>query len=123
MGQFLKVLGPIGLVITIAGCMLDPMVCSSMALGRPRVELAALIELIQLLIGAPNSAHSRIDDTFIREKSDEKYPIGDSASTAADALIARQQKTRRAGSPRAGQGHLGSGSDLDAGRRAEGGGA
>ena len=123
-GQFLKVLGPTGLVISIAGWMLDPMVCAGMVVGRPRVELAALIELNQLLRGAPNPAHSRIDDTLIREKSFETSQIAGSGTlTSADDPLVRQKKTRRVGSPRAGQSHPGSGSDPDAGGRSQGGGA
>jgi hypothetical protein len=55
-------------LITIAGWMLDPLVCSGVAIGRPRVELAQLIELLQLLRGTHNLADSRIDDAFIRQK-------------------------------------------------------
>ena len=44
-GQFLKVQGPAGIVVSIAGWMLDPVICAGMTMGAPRVDLAALIEL------------------------------------------------------------------------------
>jgi hypothetical protein len=123
-GQFLKVLGPTGLVVSIAGWMLDPMVCGGMAIGRPRVELAALIELNRLLRGAPNPAHSRIDDAVIREKGSETSQItGSGTLTSADDPFVRQQKTRRVGSPRARQSRSGPRSDPDAGGWSKGGGA
>jgi hypothetical protein len=48
-GQFLKVQGPAGVVVSIAGWMVDPVVCPGMTIGAPRVHLAALVELKQLL--------------------------------------------------------------------------
>ena len=60
-GQFLKVQGPAGIVVSIAGWMLDPVICAGMTIGAPRVDLAALIELKRLLIGVANPAHSRSD--------------------------------------------------------------
>jgi hypothetical protein len=118
--QFLKVLGPTGLVVSIAGWMLDPMVCGGMAIGRPRVDLAALIELNRLLRGAPNPAHSRIDDALIREKCNEtsQIAVSDTLASAEDPLF-RQRTTRGGGRPRAGQSRPGSGSDPDAGGRSE----
>ena len=50
-GQFLKVEGPTGIVVSIAGWMLDPVICAKMTIGTPRVDLAALIELKRLLMG------------------------------------------------------------------------
>ncbi|RJF89200.1 hypothetical protein D3874_21325 [Oleomonas cavernae] len=44
--------GPAGIVVTIAGWMLDPVLCAGMTIGAPRVDLAALVELQRLLIGA-----------------------------------------------------------------------
>ena len=51
-GQFLKVQGPAGVVVSMAGWMLDPVICAGMTIGAPRVDLAALVELERLLIGA-----------------------------------------------------------------------
>jgi len=67
-GQFLRVLGPAGVVVSIAGWMLDPIICGGMVMGAPRPELAALIELSRLLIGADNAADSRNDGAIVREE-------------------------------------------------------
>src|SRR5689334_11261063 len=50
-GRFLKVQGSAGIVVSIAGWMLDPVICGAMTIGRPRVDLAALVELRRLLMG------------------------------------------------------------------------
>ena len=47
-------LGPGGVVVSMAGWMLDPVICAGMTFGGPRVDLSALIELERLLIGAIN---------------------------------------------------------------------
>jgi len=57
-GQFLKVQGPGGIVVSIAGWMLDPVICAAMTGGPPRVDLAALIELRLLLMGVSNRRRS-----------------------------------------------------------------
>lgn len=44
-GQFLKVEGLSGIVVSIPGWMVDPLVCAEMGIGQPRVDLAALSEL------------------------------------------------------------------------------
>jgi len=52
-----------GVVVSIAGWMLDPVVCVAMAMGAPRVDLATLVELKRLLIGASKPTHCRSDAT------------------------------------------------------------
>jgi hypothetical protein len=51
-GRFLSILGPAGVIVTIADWMLDPIVCAAMPKGTPRVDLAALVELKRLLEAA-----------------------------------------------------------------------
>ena len=51
-GQFLMMQAPSGVVISIAGWMLDPMICTGLTIGAPRVDLTALVELERLLKGA-----------------------------------------------------------------------
>ena len=70
-GQFLKVQGPAGIVVSIAGWMLDPVICASMTIGAPRVDLAALVDLARLLMGAANPAHSRSDVGIVREEGND----------------------------------------------------
>ena len=47
-GRFLSIMGPAGVVVTIADWMLDPVLCAAMPTGTPRVDLAALVELKRL---------------------------------------------------------------------------
>ena len=74
-GQFLSVQGPAGIVVSIAGWMLDPVICAGMTIGAPRVDLAALVELERLLIGTANPAHSRSDVAIVREEGNEVSQI------------------------------------------------
>ena len=61
--------GPAGIVVLIAGWMLDPVICAGMTIGAPRVDLAALVELKRLLIGLATPAHSQSDVGIVREES------------------------------------------------------
>ncbi|TAA56490.1 hypothetical protein EXZ48_23165 [Shinella sp. JR1-6] len=70
-GQFLKVLGPSGAVVSMAAWMLDPVVCAGMTSGAPQVDLPALSELKRLVTVVAAPPHSRRDDGFAREKVDE----------------------------------------------------
>ena len=81
-GQFLKVQGPAGIVVSIAGWMLDPVICAGMTIGAPRVDLAALIELGRLLMGVSNPHNSRIDVAIVREEGNEVSQVagGDAGS-------------------------------------------
>jgi hypothetical protein len=51
-GRFLSIMGPAGVIVTIADWMLDPVVCAAMLRGTPHVNLAALVELERLLMCA-----------------------------------------------------------------------
>ena len=55
----MEVLGPAGVVVSMRGWMLDPVICAGMTFGGPRVDLAALVELQRLLIGATEPAQCR----------------------------------------------------------------
>jgi hypothetical protein len=85
-GQFLSAQGPAGIVVSIAGWMLDPVICAGMTIGAPRVDLAALVELERLLIGTANPAHSRNDVAIVREEGNE---ISEIAGGGADVLARR----------------------------------
>src|SRR5580700_4705803 len=65
-GRFLSIMGPAGVVVTIADWMLDPVVCAAMPVGTPRVDLAALVELKRLLMGAADATHSSGDAGIVR---------------------------------------------------------
>src|SRR6516164_4036071 len=66
-GRFLSIMGPAGVVVTIADWMLDPVVCAAMLKGTPRVDLAALVELKRLLMRAADTTHSWGDSGIVRE--------------------------------------------------------
>src|SRR5207249_2934728 len=110
-GQFLMVQGPAGVVVSIAGWMLDPVICAGMTIGAPRVDLAALVELERLLIGAVNPAHFRSDVAIVPEKGDAISKVAGRGAGSADELLIRKQQTGRVKRPRAGQNHLDAGSD------------
>src|SRR5260370_23090558 len=57
-----------GVVIVVAAWMLDPAACAGMGLGAPRVTLAALAELHQLLTEHGFRRSSRDDQTIVQEK-------------------------------------------------------
>jgi len=114
-GQFLKVLGPTGVVVSIAGWMLDPVVCAAMAMGAPRVDLAALVELKRLLIGASKPTHCRSDVAIVPEEGNDVSQIAGSGAGSADELVIRQQQAGRVGLSREEQDCLGAGPDPHAG--------
>src|SRR5260370_15410723 len=57
-----------GIVIVVAAWMLDAAACAGMALGAPRVTLAALAELHQLLTEGGFRRSSRDDPTIVQER-------------------------------------------------------
>ena len=120
-GQFLSVQGPAGIVVLIAGWMLDPVICAGMTIGAPRIDLAALVELKRLLIGLATPAHSQSDVGIVREESNE---VSQSAGAEpANETPIRQKPAGRGGTNRAEQDHLGAGSNPHAGGRPAGRGA
>ncbi|CAN7631968.1 hypothetical protein [Pararhizobium sp. LjRoot238] len=70
-GQFLQVLGPTGVVVSIAGWMIDPVTCAGMTMGPARVDLAALIELNRLVTGGDKPALFRGGLRIAQEEDDE----------------------------------------------------
>src|SRR5258705_3444396 len=83
-GQFLSVQGPAGIVVSIAGWMLDPVICAGITIGAPRVDLAALVELEWLLTVTANPAHSLCDVAIVRDAGNAVSQIACSgAETAA----------------------------------------
>jgi len=65
-GQFLKVEGPSGIVVSIPGWMLDVHVCAGMKTGSPQVDLAArakaAITLAQIMMQAAGLPVEELDD-------------------------------------------------------------
>src|SRR6476660_2969883 len=61
-----------GVVIVVAAWMLDPAACAGMSLGAPRVKLAALAELHQLLVERGFRRSFRDDPTIVQEEQHEE---------------------------------------------------
>ena len=59
------------MVTVVAAWMLDPVACAGMAMGAPRVSLAALIDLHRLLVAARFRRSSADDVTVVQEEQDE----------------------------------------------------
>lgn len=86
-GQFLKVEGPSGVVVSIPGWMVDPLVCADMFIGRPQVDLAALSELRRLVTPTASPAQFLRDDGCAREKPDETAQCACGDLGQADELM------------------------------------
>src|ERR1700739_1104339 len=108
-------MGPAGVVVTIADWMLDPVVCAAMPKGAPRVDLAALVELKQLLMGAADTTHSWGDSGIVREDHHDASQAAVDDRESADEPTVRRQKIGRNEFHGARQGRLNTGSDPDAG--------
>ena len=61
-----------GVVLVLAAWMLDAAACAGMSLGAPRVTLAALAELDQLLTERGFRRSSRDDSTIVQEEQHEQ---------------------------------------------------
>jgi hypothetical protein len=66
-------------VIVVAAWMLDPAACAGMSFGTPRVNLAALVEVHQLLVERGFRRGSRDDTTIVSEEQHEELVRTDSA--------------------------------------------
>jgi hypothetical protein len=75
--------------------MLDPATCAGMTFGAPRVSVAALAELHQLLIERGFRRSSLDDSTIAQEEQDEKAADIAAASRAAST----QHSVRLKGAP------------------------
>lgn len=116
-GQFLHVLGPTGVVVSIAGWMIDPVVCAGMTMGLARVDLAALIELNGLVTGGDKPALFRGGRRITQEEDDEipQYAGAGVGPTARPDI--QDANTRRTERQRAQAGDINTGLPADAGCR------
>jgi len=116
-GRFLNIMGPAGVVVTIADWMLDPVVCAAMPKGTPRVDVTALVELKRLLMCAADTTHSCDDSGIVREDHHDVSQAAVVDRESADEPAVRRQKIGRTEFRGARQGRLDTGSDPDAGGR------
>ena len=86
-GCFLKVQGPTGVVVSIAGWMLDPVVCAGMIIGPPQVDLSALVDLQRLFMRTANPAHSWSDVAIVREEGNEASQVAGTVSGQQMSLL------------------------------------
>ena len=66
-GRIVYVEAAAGVVTVVAAWMLDPVACAGMAIGAPRVTLAALNDLHRLLIERGFRRSSRDDSSIVQE--------------------------------------------------------
>jgi hypothetical protein len=69
-GQFLKVQGRPGIVVSMPGWMVDPTVCAGMEIGRPLFELRALFDLKRLVAPPAASTNFPRENQIAREEVD-----------------------------------------------------
>ncbi|MBI1220931.1 MAG: hypothetical protein GC186_20620 [Rhodobacteraceae bacterium] len=113
-GQFLQVLGPAGVVVTIAGWMVDPVICAGMSVGPPRVDLAALIDLHELVPRAAKPAHFQSGHGIAREEGNEGSQHAGTDLWPANELGVRTPQAGGSERHGAAQGGVDAGADPDA---------
>lgn len=74
-----------GPVTMVPGWMLDPVACVSMKLGEPRVAVAALRELHDLLVERGLRDNSSNDSTVVQEECNE-FDVRDHSTAASGAV-------------------------------------
>jgi len=114
-GQFLKVEGPSGIVVSIPGWMVDPLACADMRSGQPQVDLVALSDLRRLVTQATVLTNSPSEDGIAREKFDETAQHADASLGQADEPDVRAQQGGRDEKHGAGRDHSHTCPDFDAG--------
>jgi hypothetical protein len=112
-----------GVVTVVAAWMLDPVVCAGMEIGAPRVSLASLVDLHQLLIAQGFRRSSMNDATVVPEEHDEAAPTEAASGFAPAEHGTRSRKAPRAKLNRARQGFGAAGPPAVGGRGCDGGGA
>lgn len=116
-GQYLQVLGPAGVVVSIAGWMIDPLTCGGMTMGSARVDLAALIDLNRLVTGGDKPALFQGGRGVAGEKDDETSQYAGACRGSAAQPHIRNTQARRTERQGAGEGDINAGAVADASRR------
>jgi hypothetical protein len=118
-GVFFQVLGPVGIVVMIAGWMIDPVTCASMIMGAARVDLAALIELQRLVNDGDKSALFPSGYGIAQEEDHETLQYAGAELGSADEPDIRNSEARRARRQGTGEGGVNARPDLDASCRSQ----
>ena len=119
-GEVVHVEAGSGVVTVVAAWMLDPAACAGMAIGAPRVSLAALIDLHQLLIAQGFRPSSADDATVVPEEHDEAVTTEAAPGAAPAEHGTRSRQAPRAEPDRARQGFGAAGPPAAGGRTARG---
>jgi len=89
-GEFVYVEAASGVVVVVAAWMLDPVACAGMAMGVPRVSLAALNDLHRLLVTYGSERSSADDATVVQEEQDEAVSTKPARTPTAPGTRFRQ---------------------------------
>ena len=116
-GQFLKVEGPSGIVVSIPAWIVDPLVCADMRIGQPQVDLATLLDLKRLVTRTAAPTNSPSDNGIAREEIDEAARRACADVGQADEPDVRTMQSGGNERCRAGGGHNHACPGSDAGRR------
>src|SRR4030088_576125 len=112
-GRYVYLEAAPGVVTVVAAWMLDPVACTAMSIGAPRVAVSALIDLHHLLIERGFRRSSRDDPNIVQEEQDEEPADVDTAvsgpapaqhavrfqKASGDELVGAQDGARRARGP------------------------
>ncbi len=71
-GEFLKVEGPSGGVVSVPAWMIDLHICAALKIGNPQVDLAALADLKRLVALPAPPANSPNETGIAREEADKE---------------------------------------------------
>jgi hypothetical protein len=103
-GEVVHIEAPDGVVTVVPAWMLDPVACAGMAIGAPRVALAALTDLHLLLIAQGFRRSSADGANAVREEQDEAVTTEADPGPAPARPGARCPEAPRAEPDRARQG-------------------
>ena len=116
-GEFLKVEGSSGVVVSVPAWMIDLHVCAALKIGNPQVDLAALADLKRLVALTAPSANSPSETGIAREEADEEARCACADLWPADEPDIRAAETGRDDRDRAGESNNDACANSDAGRR------
>ena len=116
-GEFLKVEGPTGVVVSVPAWMIDLHVCAASKIGNPQVDLAALADLKRLVALTSHPASSPSETGIAREEADEKANCACANPEQADEPDIRAAETGGDDWNRAGESNNDACANSDAGRR------
>ena len=122
-GEFIKVEGPSGVVVSVPAWMIDLHFCAALKIGIPQVDLAALADLKRLVARTSPPANSPSETGSARKEADEKANCACAKTWPAYEPDIRAAETGGDDWDRAGESNNDACANSDAGRRSGRGGA